>query len=421
MSLFKSLFGKRDPLAEIEKLHARGEWAALLSAIRGLDRQAVPESELLRIDARAAEAGDRLAALNLAEGEGELRLGNRLKAREHLQLAREQARSPELRGRIEGLLNEAQGAPVAAATSTPGAHGAHGCGGGCGPTCAPAAPAAEEELAAEERLELLLATLPPELAERYATAGEAFLQGWLAAQEGDDRRALQFFAAVPAGERGPLWQAESGAVLARAGRVAEAENCLRAALAAMPGLFTAFDALVTLLAVSGRQADLDALLRRSLEEGRFPGYCWTRIARLEGRRGNLEGAVAACHAALAAGDADPETLALCAGLLEQGGDFPAAEALLARLPAGGCGGGAHPMLAEFWLRRGKNLDRALESFKGALRSERENPRWALRIAQVYLARGWKREAAKQVESLLGRGDIPEALAGELHSVAAAVR
>ncbi len=418
MSLFKSLFGKRDPLAEIEKLHARGEWAALLSAIRGLDRQAVPESELPRIDARAAEAGDRLAGLNLAEGEGALRLGNRIKAREHLQLAREQARSPELRGRIEGLLNEAQGAPVAAATSTPGAHG---CGGGCGPTCAPAAPAAEEELAAEERLELLLATLPPELAERYAAAGETFLQGWLAAQEGDDRQALKLFATVPAGERGPLWQAEYGGVLARAGRAAEAENCLRAALAAMPGLFSAFDALVSLLAVSGRQADLDALLRRSLEEGRFTGYCWSRIAQLEGRRGNLAGAAAACDAALAAGEADPATLALCAALQEQGGDLPAAEKLLSRLPAGGCGGGAHPLLAEFWLRRGSNLDRALESFKGALRSEQDNPRWALRIAQVYLAKGWKREAAKQVESLLGRGDIPEALGDELRSVAQAVR
>ena len=49
---------------------------------------------------------------------------------------------------------------------------------------------------------------------------------------------------------------------------------------------------------------------------------------------------------------------------------------------GGCGGGAHPLQAEFWLRHGKNLDRALESFKGALRHELDNPRWLLRIAQV---------------------------------------
>lgn len=420
MSLFKSLFGKRDPIAEIDKLHARGEWAALLSAIRGLDRQALAEADLLRFDGWAAEAGDRLAGLNLAEGEGALRLGNRIKAREHLQLAREQARGPELLGRIERLLSEVEGAP--AAGPAPAAASAHACGGGCGPTCAPAASAeAEGELAVEERLELLLATLPAALAAGYAAAGETFLQGWLAAQEGDDRQALKLFATVPAGERGPLWQAEYGAALARAGRAAEAENCLRAALAAMPGLFSAFDALVSLLAVSGRQADLDALLRRSLEEGRFTGYCWSRIAQLEGRRGNLAGAAAACDAALAAGEADPATLALCAALQEQGGDLPAAEKLLSRLPAGGCGGGAHPLLAEFWLRRGSNLDRALESFKGALRSEQDNPRWALRIAQVYLAKGWKREAAKQVESLLGRGDIPEALGDELRSVAQAVR
>ncbi len=88
-----------------------------------------------------------------------------------------------------------------------------------------------------------------------------------------------------------------------------------------------------------------------------------------------------------------------------------------RMPAGGCGGGAHPMLAEFWLRRGQNLNKALESFKGALRQERDNPRWLLRIAQVYLAKGWRKEASEQIERLMRQKDLPEQIRVEIKSAA----
>jgi len=91
------------------------------------------------------------------------------------------------------------------------------------------------------------------------------------------------------------------------------------------------------------------------------------------------------------------------------------------LPSAGCGGGAHPLLAEFWLRHGKNLDRALESFKGALRNELDNPRWLLRIAQVYIAKGWNKEAAKQIEALLARGGLSPELDAEVQAAAEAVR
>ncbi|MCK7497024.1 MAG: hypothetical protein MZW92_43635 [Comamonadaceae bacterium] len=79
------------------------------------------------------------------------------------------------------------------------------------------------------------------------------------------------------------------------------------------------------------------------------------------------------------------------------------------------------MLAEFWLRHGKHLDRALESFKGALRHELDNPRWLLRIAQVYIAKGWKKDAVGPVESLLQRGGLPEELAVEVRAAAEAIK
>jgi len=75
------------------------------------------------------------------------------------------------------------------------------------------------------------------------------------------------------------------------------------------------------------------------------------------------------------------------------------------------------MLAEFWLRRGQNLDRALESFKGALRQERDNPRWLLRIAQVYQARGWHKEATEQIERLMRQGGLPEQIRTEVKAMA----
>jgi predicted Zn-dependent protease len=75
------------------------------------------------------------------------------------------------------------------------------------------------------------------------------------------------------------------------------------------------------------------------------------------------------------------------------------------------------MLAELWLRRDKNLDRALESFKAALRQERDNPRWLLRIAQVYLAKGWRKQAAEQIERLMRQGELPEQIRAEIKTVA----
>ena len=419
MSLFKNLFGKSDPVAELGKLHARGEWAALLTAARRLERADLADDVQAQVAAWETEAGNRLAEVNLAEGAGALRLGNPSKAREHLQLAAAQAQRPELHERAAQLLAElAGGIPAAAKDPADG-----GCSSSCGPSCAPGMAVSDEdaELDAAGRLELLLATLPNELAEQYAAAGEAFLQGWLAAQEGDDGRALELFAKVPVAQQGPLFRAERGVVLARNGQAAAAEADLRAALTALPELFHPFDALVTLLAVTGRHAELERLLHQALAEERFVGYCWARIAQLEGGRGNVAEAVAACDQALAAGEIDPATVVFCAELHEQAGDQAEAEALFARLPSGGCGGGAHPLLAEFWLRHGKNLDRALESFKGALRHELDNPRWLLRIAQVYIAKGWNKEAAKQIEALLARGGLSPELSAEVQAAAEAVR
>jgi len=52
-----------------------------------------------------------------------------------------------------------------------------------------------------------------------------------------------------------------------------------------------------------------------------------------------------------------------------------------------------------------------------MRQERDNPRWLLRISQVYLAKGWRKEASEQVQRLMSQGELPEEIREEVKGVA----
>jgi tetratricopeptide (TPR) repeat protein len=419
MSFLKKMFGKKDPVDEMRQLHNRQDWAGLLSVAKGLDRNTLGKELLTEITDWEDEAGDALATINLEEGFWAQKSGNLLRAREDYQLAIEQARSAELRERVEqalAALDRGEQPPEAAKKDDgPALHA--GCNSSCTTESGPAVEPQEMDLDEEARLELLLATMPKELAERYLSAGMEFRQAWLAAQDGEEQEALELLGQVPEAERNALFLFERGALMARSGQHKNARQDLLAALTTEPNLFQAFDVLVDVLVSTGRIDELEKSLKQNLAAERFVGYCWARLAELHAQRGKLEPALAAGLKALDEGIVDPGLIILCAQLLEQAERFDEAEALLMRMPSGGCGGGAHPMLAEFWLRREKNLNQALESFKGAMRQERDNPRWLLRIAQVYLAKGWRKEAAEQVERLMHQGDLPEQVRAEVKSVA----
>jgi tetratricopeptide (TPR) repeat protein len=143
-----------------------------------------------------------------------------------------------------------------------------------------------------------------------------------------------------------------------------------------------------------------------------PAFCHANLAQILVRRGDMQGSLEHGLQALNGGDTSAETLLLTASLLEQKGQIDAAERVLLRLPGGGCAGGANLPLAEFWLRCGKNHDKVLEAFKAALRSEPDNPRWLIRVAQVYLARGWKKDAISLLEKVLAAGSLEPALRAE---------
>jgi tetratricopeptide (TPR) repeat protein len=249
------------------------------------------------------------------------------------------------------------------------------------------------------------------------SAGPALRKAWLAVQDGDEEQALSLLQEVPETERNALFLFERGALMARSEQHEKAFQDLQAALFAEPDLFPAFDVLVDVLLATGQIDKLEEALKLNLAAGRFIGYCWARLAELHAQRSELEPALAAGLKALEEGFMDQGLILLCAQLLEQAERFDDAEALLKRMPAGGCGGGVHPMLAEFWLRREQNLDQSLESFKGALRQERGNPRWLLRIAQVYQAKGWRKEASEQIEWLMRQEDLPDQFRREVKAMA----
>ena len=423
MGILEKMFGKRDPVEQARRDFSQQNWSAAFSTVRLLDRSRLsPELRQEMADIER-QAGDRLAELNLFEGEGEVRNGRLLRAREHFQLARQQAQSPELQERAEASMVELE---RGSATTLAESHAKPGAGcEDCGPPGRSGSkgsePVSDDSLDDEARFEILLATLPEALAQRYAGIGPAFRQAWLASHDEDPQSALTLMAAVPESERGALFYSERGNLLARSRDFTAARADLTKALADDPNLFVALSGMVELLAAEGSLQEVEQLLRKTLAEERFQGYCLANLAQLHARRGEDDQALDLATRALASGQAGQDSVLLCARILEQKERHAEAEAMLAKLPAGGCGGGAHPLLAEFWLRRGKHLDKALETFKGALRQDPNNPRWVLRIAQVYLARGWHSEAAAQLDRLLGHEGLDEELRGEVQATADRLR
>ncbi len=418
MSFLKKMFSKKDPIDEMRQCHARQDWVGVLNIAGQVDRNEFDAATAAEITNWENLAGDTLAAMNMEEGSWAQKSGNLLRAREDYQLAIEQARSVQLRERAQqalAALDRGELPPEEmVADESPALH--TGCNS-CAPAAEPSAGGVDADLDQETRMELLLATLPPDLAERYLAAGTQFRKAWLTAQEGDEKLALELLEKVPAAERNALFLFERGALMIRSGQSKKARQDLQAALTAEPDLFPAYEALTEILITEGHSDELQKSLKQNIAEERFVGYCWARLAELHAQRGELEPALAAGLEAIDQGVNDPGLIMLCSQLLERAERFAEAEALLMRMPGGGCGGGVHPMLAEYWLRRGQNLNQALESFKGAMRQETDNPRWLLRIAQVYLAKGWKKEASEQIERLMKQGGLPDQISAEVQSMA----
>lgn len=401
MSFFKRIFSQSDPLASVRKSVGQRRWADALAIGQALDRPALDPDAVEELDQLLESAGDSLAELNLEEGEGCLRCGDKERAAEHFTLAAAQVRSDHLGWRIIQA-RKALGS-VETRDFVPTASDGSDCGSDCcdnGRAVSTDMPTGAN-LDESTRLELVMGTYPPEMAAACLESSDIFRRAFLLAHEGREKEAAELFERIPEKEKNELYHFEFGAVLGRLGEVDRACRELETALAFNGNNTLALETLTTLEIAEGRVNMARKRLESLLENGREPAFCHGGLAALYGRIGNSEKALFHGLKAVEAGNADPQILFLTASLLEKLGRVGEAETILRRIPGGGgCSGGNSIPLAEFWLRQGKNLDGALETFKGALRQGSDHSRWAMRIAQTYIARGWKKEGIKLLKNAL---------------------
>lgn len=401
MSFFGKLFGNKDPLDSLRRAVQQKRWADALVFSEDITPDRLPPTALEEFHALQTAAGDALAQMNLEEAEACRRSGDLDRAAEHFALASRQARSEHLQQRISASRQVTAPSPVLASVAA----SSHDCHSSCTSGCTPAAAAQppnipENHLDTQTRWDLMLATYPADMAARYEGRGQGFQLAVLAAHDGDEQTALNLFEKVPEANRDDLFYFERGSLHAHSGETALARKDFAQAVELNPELLPALDALLTLELDHGWGEDAELRLQQLLATGAAPVLCYERLALLRYRKGDLQAAAELGQQALVKGSSEPQTILLTAQLLEAAGNLQGAEAVLQRLQGGGCGGGGPVALAEFWLRHNRQLDKALESFKSAFRQENDNPRWALRIGQVYLAKGWKKEGLPLVQAAL---------------------
>jgi tetratricopeptide (TPR) repeat protein len=398
MKLFKNLFGRTVSMDTLRRALDRREWAQALVLGRDLEKVELTSTEQQELAQLLVRAGDALAELNLDEGEAFRRLGDEERAIEHFGLALEQAHDELLRGRAAAAL-QGRELPQAPAPS----RASSSCGG-CTSGTAPVGRGAEleDDLDPQTRFDLILASYPPVLAQRYQQASASMQEAFLLAHAGQEQEALQCLEQIPLAQRDDLFHFDYGTLWGRLGDVAKACEAFETAASTPTLRVYALEAMINLQMTAGQTAEAQERLLDLLANGEAPAFCHTRLAFLEAAQGDPVKVLEHGRHALTLGAGDPELLLLLASILEREGSLGEAEHLLSRLPGGGgCGGGAvNIYLAEFWMRHGMHLDRSLEAFKGAARSEPSNPRWPLRVAQAYLRRGWKKEGVALLEKVL---------------------
>jgi len=414
MGLFGKLFGSDDPLAAVRQAVKQQRWADARRQGERLDRQSLSSDAAAELASLMALAGDTLAGINLNEGEACRRAGDESRAVEHFQLAAAHACAPSLQERARELLQGPSG--ITSPSESPLVVAA-GC---CSVGCASQSPAESfdeaEDLDWETRLELVLSSYPEGWSERYLKAATAFKQALLSAHDGFEAEALAAFDQVSESDRDDLFYFERGALLLRMGETRQGRASLEQAIELNDRHLLALELLTQLDLAEAKAEDAEQRLHAMLTADLAPAFCLSRLAMIYAGRNDEVATLDYCEQALQVDAIDGETLLLLSSLFEKFGRLDRAEQLLASLSGGGCAGTVNLFLAEFQLRHGRSLEKALEIFKAACRSEPANLRWVMRIAQVYLRLGWVKEGREMIEKVLAAPGIDDILRHEAEEI-----
>lgn len=399
MGLFGRLFGSKDDLPALRKALGQHRFADARMIAEELDTEVLSEEERSEFQQLRTQAGDKLSRLNLEEGLGLHRSGDIERAQEHLQLAGDQAVSDDLVKEIKKAVKEVGSVPL---TPTVVKKASGGSCASCGPT------PTSEPLGPEEsdlpdfaiQFDLILASFPQDLAERYQKKSLKFQEAVMLGHEGDEAGALKLLKKVSAEEKDDLFDFEVGCLLGRTGKAQDAIKYLKMALEKNPDHLLAAETLIMILVSRKQGKEALARLENMLEKGQDPAFCHAQLANVKLQMNDREKAFDHARQALEKGSTEPQIMLMAASLMEHNGDINGAEKVLSSIPGGGCGGGANPYLAELWLRQKKNLGKTLDSFNAACTQEPDNPRWKLRVAQTYIARKWDKQGLELLKKVI---------------------
>ncbi len=235
MAIFKRMFG-RDCRYYMEKgsialqaeryAEARDAFAEALAKLDGTAPGAAPLEPEIR--AKAAVAGNRLAALNIEEARYLLSRGEQAKATEHLDLAVALAEDGTIREMAEQLRPDLSSRQTEMVPRQP----KNACAN-CPPGGAESAEnieVADNQLSAADRFHLLVQPLPGNLPEQYERLGEKFAKGYLLANSGETDNALVLFTELQAAGENDILLYEIALLRYREGDLATCEDLLRRAL-----------------------------------------------------------------------------------------------------------------------------------------------------------------------------------------------
>ena len=419
MGLFSRFFSKPNDLPALRKAIAQQHYADALLVIEELVDTELNNEDRAEVLSLAATAGDSLAKTNLNEGLFLLRDDQRERAVEHLQLAQQQAVSTELKKTIDNALcniDPPQPISVSPANSPTSSNACVSCSS-CGSQDDKNASAIDEKDQPDfdSQLELILVSYPTDLADRYLKKSPAFLQAFILAHQGEDRQALEQLGKLPANEQDDLFDFELGSLMARHGHEVKACNAMKSCLKQNPDHLLAAETLVMLLVGMKKNDQALELVLLMLLEERDVAFCHAQLASLYHIQQDDDLALNHCLQAIDAGHNDPHVMLLGATLLEHNNELDKAEALYTKIPAGGCSG-MNLYLAEFLLRQKRDLRQILDVFNNACRQEPDNPRWQLRVAQTYLARGWDKKGINLLQKVVSDPRLNDELRQECHNL-----
>jgi len=276
MAFLKKIFGSKSPLDQARRLFEQGEYVRLLQYV---EQQRIDDADLAPMVDQARKT---LQERNLEEARLRLSQGDRKTAREHLELAaRFGADAEELAAVDQEFIGEAPDAPSAPQSCT-------SCGGGEVPVDAEAA---TENLSEQDALELLLAGMPEDLADRYRKKSPQFIQALLVSGQGDDAKACALLQQCPEPDRDALYDFELAAALCRCGQPREGVEALERCLSALPSHAQAWELAADLYLRGVEIKDFEERLEGLAARAETAGFANLLLCRVAWQKGQKDRAL----------------------------------------------------------------------------------------------------------------------------------